>query len=136
MKSLSLNEYRCQCGKLLLKGIFFDGILEIKCKRCGKVNRIGKIKHKTDNSHYLLILNEEGIIINSNDIASLTLGYKKEELIGSNLSLINPTFPKEIFNKFFGKDSVLTEENYFQIDTVHRLTPKIIAPKNTDILVL
>jgi PAS domain S-box-containing protein len=120
MDSLSLSEYRCGCGKLLLKGIFFDGVLEIKCKKCGKINKIGKLKHKKDSSHYLIVLNEEGVIINSNDIVSLVLGYKKEELVGKKLTLINPTFPEEILDNFFGKDSVLTEENYFQIDTVHK----------------
>ncbi len=120
MDSLSPNEYRCQCGKLLLKGTILNGFLEIKCKRCGIINKIGNLKHKKDSSRYLLILNNEGIIINSNDVANTILGYTKEELNGKELSFINPTFPKEIFDRFFGKDSVLNEENYFELEIVHR----------------
>ncbi len=39
-----LNDYRCTCGKLLLKGIVFDGVIEIKCKRCGVISKIGEAK--------------------------------------------------------------------------------------------
>jgi len=31
------KEYRCVCGKLLFKGEAFSGALEIKCKRCGRI---------------------------------------------------------------------------------------------------
>lgn len=29
-----LKEYRCTCGKLLFKGSFYAGIVEVKCKHC------------------------------------------------------------------------------------------------------
>lgn len=33
-----LKEYRCSCGRLLGR---FNGQAEIKCPKCGKMNRIG-----------------------------------------------------------------------------------------------
>lgn len=119
MNSLSLNEYRCRCGKLLLKGLFFDGTLEIKCKKCGVINNIGNIERIEANSHYVLIINN-GIISNANLSAYRILGYSREELIGKHFTFLNPTLPKEIGEKFFGPNSILTEENYFKLDTIHK----------------
>ena len=54
MDTLSLNEQRCKCGKLLLKGFFCNGILEleIKCKGCKKLNKINNIKLLNNNNTY------------------------------------------------------------------------------------
>ena len=120
MDTLFLSEHRCKCGKLLLKGIFFDGTLEIKCKRCGEVNKIGSIKLADDATHYLLIINDQGKISNVSESACRILGYACDELIGKHFTQINPTLPKEIGRKFFGPESVLNEDNYFQLDTVHQ----------------
>jgi|GEM_PF-5446131 len=40
MKEECLNDYRCDCGKLLFKGSELRGKIEIKCKRCGKIRTI------------------------------------------------------------------------------------------------
>jgi len=34
------HDYHCSCGKLLCKGAIFDGEIQIKCKRCGKIQTI------------------------------------------------------------------------------------------------
>lgn len=34
------KEYKCSCGKLLCKGEIFDGDIQIKCRRCGKITKI------------------------------------------------------------------------------------------------
>ena len=120
MDKFFLNEHRCKCGKLLLKGIFFDGALEIKCKRCGEINKIGLIKLIDDVTHYLLIINNRGIITNASDSACRILGYSRDELIGKFFTQINPTMPKEIGKRFFGPESALSEDNYYQLDTVHQ----------------
>lgn len=38
--SMESHEYHCDCGKLLCKGEIFDGEIQIKCRRCGKIKRI------------------------------------------------------------------------------------------------
>lgn len=35
--------YHCACGKLLCKGEIFDGEIQIKCKRCGKIQKIENV---------------------------------------------------------------------------------------------
>jgi len=35
-----LNEYRCDCGRLLFKGELLKCLVEIKCKKCGKIKTI------------------------------------------------------------------------------------------------
>lgn len=120
MNSLNLNNYRCECGRLLLKGIFFNGTLQIKCRKCRKINNIGFIKKINDNLHYVFITDNNGVIVNVNDSACQILGYNRDELIGQNFTLINPNIPKELIKKFFGVNSELNEENYFKLDTNHK----------------
>ena len=123
MSALSLNEYRCLCGKLLLKGIFFDGILEIKCKRCGRINKIGRSKTIEGISHYLLFLNNQGLIINASDSACNILGYNYAELSGKIFTEIDRTIPKEIMRMIdvlLGQEAASVEDSYFQLDTIHR----------------
>jgi len=120
MDKLFLNEHRCTCGKLLFKGVFFDGALEIKCLRCGEINKIGLIRLADDATHYLLIINDHGIIVNASDSACRILGYAPHELIGKSFTQVNTTMPKYIGSKFFGPESALDEDNYFQLDTFHQ----------------
>ena len=114
MDTLLLNEHRCKCGKLLLKSIFFDGIIEIKCKNCGSMNKIANVKLPNDSTHYLFIINNKGIISNASSSATSILGYTREELIGKKFEFISPT----INEKFFLK-SILNKDNYIQLDTSH-----------------
>ena len=47
------HDYHCTCGKLLCKGAIFDGEIQIKCKRCGKIQSIedtGVVSEKTINT--------------------------------------------------------------------------------------
>lgn len=38
-KPVYYGEYRCKgCEKLLFKGVLVESEIEVKCKRCGKVN--------------------------------------------------------------------------------------------------
>jgi PAS domain S-box-containing protein len=120
MDNVFLNEQRCACGKLLLKGIFFDGALEIKCGRCGQINKIGSIKSANDNNAYLLIVDNRGLIVNTSDSVSRFLGYTRTELIGQHFTFINPTIPRDMDQKFFGPESVLEKDNYLQLDTTHQ----------------
>ncbi|HEY5589262.1 MAG TPA: PAS domain-containing protein [Candidatus Paceibacterota bacterium] len=120
MNTQFLNEQRCKCGKLLLKGIFFDGALEIKCKKCGTINKIGSTKLADDDIHYSLFINDKGNIINASTSACKILGYKHEELIGLHFTKINTIVSKDINDKLFRPESMLNEDNYFQLDTIHQ----------------
>ncbi|MFA6447453.1 MAG: PAS domain S-box protein [Patescibacteria group bacterium] len=128
MCSIFLSEHRCACGKLLLKGIFFDGSVEIKCKHCKKINQIGRVKLADDPARYLLIINNQGRIVNASDSAAHILGYLPEELVGKHFTEINPTMPAEIGDRFFGPDSFLDEENYLRLDTTHQTKSNVKIP--------
>jgi CheY-like chemotaxis protein len=41
-----LPEHRCTCGKLLFKGTLLFSSIEIKCKRCGMIQRINNADQK------------------------------------------------------------------------------------------
>lgn len=46
---MMLDDYRCECGRLLFKGSLQPGCrIEIKCKKCGEVNVIDEAM-KTEN---------------------------------------------------------------------------------------
>jgi len=119
MNAVFLNEYRCKCGKLLLKGIFFDGALEIKCKHCGQFNNFGTINRPDNATHYSLMVNDKGMISNVSDSACRILGFTASELVGQSFSLINPQLPQGIFRKLFNQESVSTDNNNFQLNTIH-----------------
>ncbi len=120
MRIILENEYRCKCGKLLFKGILFDGSLEIKCRRCGELSRIGQIKHADDLRHYLLLINDKGVVINASESACIILGYSTDELVGKFFTQIYPVIPKELGEKFLTSEFPLTESSYFQLDTFHQ----------------
>ncbi|MDD5726136.1 MAG: PAS domain S-box protein [Patescibacteria group bacterium] len=128
MSPVFLSEHRCACGKLLMKGVLFDGTVEIKCKYCKKIHQIGRIKLADDAARYLLIINNQGRIINASDTAAGILGYTIEELIGKHFTEINPTLPPEIGERFYGKNSFLDENNYLRLDTSHQSKSGIKIP--------
>lgn len=119
MSIFLLNEYRCHCGKLLFKGIFFDGTLEIKCKKCGTISRVDRVKLLDDVNQYLLIVNKQGSVINFSDSACRILGYSNDELLGKEVTQFSPSLSLELGKKFFKQESILNKDNYFQINTVH-----------------
>lgn len=128
METLLLNEYRCKCGKLLLKGVIFDASIEIKCKNCKEINKIGNIKLKNTDKHYVLIINQRGTITNCSSSACKILQYDCSELIGKHFTLINTTIPSDFAGKTTGEYSVLNEDNYFQFDTFHKTKNDKIIP--------
>lgn len=119
MNIFFLNEYRCHCGKLLFKGIFFDGTLEIKCKKCGTISKVDRVKLLDDVNQYLLIVNKQGLVINFSDSACKILGYSNNELLGKEVTQLSPSLSLELGKKFFKQESILNKDNYFQINTVN-----------------
>lgn len=81
-----------------------------------------------DSSHYLLIINNDGNIVNSSEYACKILGYDANELIGMHFTKINPTLPNEFGEITFGSKSVLSEDNYLQLDTAHKTKNGKIIP--------
>ena len=120
MDSLPLYEYRCRCGKLLFKGVLFNGTLEIKCKRCQKISNIGEVRKIEDDKHYALLIDKNYAIKNESDSACRILGYSHEELKGKPFDFVNATFCRKLFENIFSPNSCLNEENYFRVSALHK----------------
>lgn len=81
-----LNDYRCECGKLLLRGLVLTGEVEIKCKYCKLVKTILGIQSVNDSERCMLILATDGSILKASRSAEYVLGYQHEELLQRNIS--------------------------------------------------
>lgn len=43
METTPLIEYRCDCGRLLFKGVLVQAQVEVKCRRCGALVLFGSL---------------------------------------------------------------------------------------------
>lgn len=100
MNSWIFREYRCYCGKLLSKGMIIEGVLELRCRHCGRTTKINGILNQADFS--TLIVNSECRILNASNSITELLGYSREELIGKEIELIE-TIDKSICSEIFAK---------------------------------
>lgn len=75
-----LEEYRCQCGKLLFKGALFLSTIEVKCKRCGTISRF-KEKSRDEKVSFTFFLDTNGIIVDACRAVSF-IGIERVYLIG------------------------------------------------------
>lgn len=78
------RDYRCSgCAKLLLKGCVFQGLVELKCKRCKKISSWGATEITpcavidTDMSEQVVRVSGESEVV---------LGCGKEYVLGKRLS--------------------------------------------------
>ncbi len=83
MKSNLLVEYRCRCGRLLLKGFLFISFIEIKCKRCGTIC-VFQDQEKNEPLSFTLAVDSSGKIIEACRAAEL-IGIPRKNLIGKDI---------------------------------------------------
>ncbi len=76
-----LNDYRCTCKKLLLKGFIFVGEIEIRCRFCKKTSTISGLNGSLSTMYrYVLISDDRGKILKATTSAVSILGYSDAEL--------------------------------------------------------
>lgn len=83
------HEWRCNCGRLLFKGAFVVGIIEIKCPRCKRIVYLQE--HNTFPSgreSFMLTLDMDGTVNSVSEGVQKLLGYKSTELVGKSLTKI------------------------------------------------
>lgn len=85
-----LNEYRCECGRLLFKGVLLNCNLEIKCKKCGKINIFRVFSNHQIPASFTFTINESGIITDACHGAEAILDYSLQELVGKPVADICP----------------------------------------------
>lgn len=87
MSSLNLAEYRCICGKLLFKGLLYQCVIEVKCRRCGEITTRGN-----DDSDLIAFFESDAdsvLIEASGDVVTI-LGKDKDHFIGKSLFDVFP----------------------------------------------
>ncbi len=97
----ALQEYRCQCGKLLFKGFMLVSLVEIKCLRCGAIQVINEMSGSfLGKDKYAFLYNDDGIILNASLSASRILGYPIDELRKMNIYQIYRCITPRLYRKF------------------------------------
>jgi len=100
MDSTFLREYRCDCGRLLFKGVVVTSHIEIKCSRCGKINAISGIADGFSSERfYTLFLDNRGRVLNTSESARDILGYSKKEITQKYISEIISIPGSDFFEK-------------------------------------
>lgn len=87
METIPLREYRCECGKLLFKGLLFLGVVEIKCKRCGKVPAM---EHFEPGVFALVECDAAFSITTVSGHPRDVFGYECDELLGKQVGAVLP----------------------------------------------
>ena len=95
----SRHEFRCmKCGKMLAKSKDISG-LEIKCLRCGSLNRV--LEKMIEQ---VIITDRNGVIIFINKAVETVTGFNSNEVIGKKPSeLWGGNMPKEFYVDMWGK---------------------------------
>jgi PAS domain S-box-containing protein len=80
-------EWRCDCGKLLFKGAFFVGVIEIKCTRCKRIVYLQEyVSFSAGEASFMAILRADGLATTVNPGITKVLGYTQEEFVGSSVA--------------------------------------------------
>jgi len=87
MSSTLLVEYRCACGKLLFKGLLYQSIVEVKCRRCGEVTTRGLNEAP---AHAVLESDIKGNLVEISGNVVGVLGSGREHFIGRHLFEVLP----------------------------------------------
>ena len=87
----STNEWRCDCGKLLFKGAFLAGLIEVKCGRCKRMVYMQQFNTYTaENPSFMATLSLNFTILSASQGVEESLGYKVDDLVGSKVTKVTP----------------------------------------------
>lgn len=119
MNFLFKNEYRCfSCGKLLFRGILFNGRIEAKCLRCGRINLFGKSSVLEERNRYMLLTDSQGKILGSGNSNGNFIDFNSTELIGENINRIIAYEPEKDTDKIIALRS--EGKKYLRFDTWYK----------------
>jgi len=88
MKSSIQVDYRCDCGKLLFKGLVLRSYVEAKCPRCSKLNFVEGAGVVHNPGRIIVLTTLKGKIVKISNSVESALGYGSEDLVGENISKI------------------------------------------------
>lgn len=102
MEQQFLTEYRCACGKLLFRGLLLLSVVEVKCKRCGRIGVFREDGGEEAPFAFAFSLDAQRKIVNVCRRAPHFLGYKRADLIGKPLAHFCPPLA-ELAAENFGR---------------------------------
>ena len=80
-------DFRCACGKLLLRGMILSGAIEVKCRSCKRIETIEAFSGgPLDTERYVLVLNTDGMVLRFSGSAPAILGYSRDELLKKRIA--------------------------------------------------
>lgn len=120
MKSSVQMDYRCNCGKLLFRGLVFHSSVEAKCPRCNKLNFIEGLGMVHNSGRAEILATAKGKMVKVSPSVEAVLGYQPEELLGESVNMIfasdrvteaDEVFAKKIMeNKYLRMDADLRQK--------------------------
>lgn len=85
MESLLTIERRCECGRLLFKGLVLKDLLEVKCHRCKKMHYFPGVDVVDGSRRFILLTDLEGIIVNASASIKRHLGVSVSDIFKTNI---------------------------------------------------
>lgn len=120
------QEWRCDCGRLLFKGAFLVGIIEVKCARCKRIVYLQEFDtFTTGEESCMMTVDLDGNILSANFGVSTILGYPPEQIIGSNLDILVDESIKPVVKFWIDQIRELRQaENPYVVAVIEALTSK------------
>lgn len=122
-----LEDYRCSCGKLLLRGFVLSGIIEVKCRECKRLANIEGPLSRAENPPYILICDDAGKIQKASASAERATLFSPEELVGRDIKDVLMFTAPEFFRTLWDALSVGDAEPV-QFDTLQKDSRRGLAP--------
>ncbi len=118
MKSYLNADYRCQCGKLLFRGLILKDILNTKCPRCNALSSFKGVGVFDNENRVALLCAEDGKIVNASASLQEIFGYAVEDVIGKKVDFL---FSSEVAVMADGEVSKLAmTKDYYRLDSTYK----------------
>lgn len=108
-----LIEYRCNCGKLLFKGLIYISTVEIKCKRCG-VTRVFRGSSCESTHSFMLVVDNGGRVVDACD-GIMLFELSRQYVVGKFLSDILPLVRDAHYQRIINTEPILKSGGNYQI---------------------
>jgi phage FluMu protein Com len=127
MKEILLD-YRCTCGKLLMRGLILSGTVELKCRFCKEVTTIQGLSGGLTSDHrYSVFVNHRGEIVRASSTATGHHGHSLVALEKLHLSelivMLDSVFFKTLWDALGSGGSTVAVFHTLQKNSDKSLTP-------------
>lgn len=119
------KEWRCDCGRLLFKGEFMVGIIEVKCPRCKNIVYLQEYNAFTaGKDSFMVLLDPSGTVMSATPGVKGLLGFEPEEVVGLNISDGDIAETKEVTSFWIDKVFEIGETEHPYLISVAKIFNK------------